>query len=508
MANKNSSLLVEMKCIVIRFPGVLALDHVDFDLRSGEVHVLLGENGAGKSTLIKVLSGAHLADEGVITIGGRKVEITSPQDALEQGLRFIYQELNLVSEIDIARNMFLGVEPMLTRFPGLVDKKALYRRAGELLKRFHIDLDPHEIVGELSVAQQKMVEIARALVTDARALILDEPTDVLEDRSRQDLFDVIHYLKKYRGVGFIYISHRYTEVHEIGDRVTILRDGRNTGSYDIKDISFDEMIEKMIGGKLEKQYPALAVPQTEEALRVERLSSGDRLHDISVSVHRGEIVGITGLMGAGKTELARAIAGDYPIDRGDIFVHGKKVNITDPAVAIQNGIAYMTEDRKRQGLILEHTLRNNYALPNIKRLSVAGLLQNRLISREAGEFMQKLNIKAPDIHTLAMQLSGGNQQKAVLAKWLGSHCKVLLFDEPTRGVDIKGRADLYHIMEELLEQGVGILMFTSDYAEALKMSHRVIVLHRGSTTKEFQRGGAQEEDILRVAIGAGKEKSL
>jgi ribose transport system ATP-binding protein len=488
-----------MRQITKRFPGVLALDQVNFELRPGEVHVLLGENGAGKSTLIKILSGAYSADEGEIYVNGKKVDINSPQDALDRGLRFIYQELNLVREIDIARNMFLGMEPM--RLPGIVNQKRLYEQAAELLKRFHIELDPREVVGKLSVTQQKMVEIARALTTQAQAIILDEPTDVLEDRSRNDLFEVIEQLKVEQNVGFIYISHRYAEVYELGDRVTILRDGQNVGTYNIADITFDAMIEQMIGGQIQKQYPELPKPSNEDALRVENITRQGVLQGIDLTVNKGEIVGVTGLMGAGKTELGRAIAGVDPLDSGTIAVHGQEVKHRNPRGAISNGIAYLTEDRKTQGLVLDLSIRDNYAMPSLPRLSVGGLVRHKQIDVESQEYMDRLDIKAPSIHTLTRQLSGGNQQKAVVAKWLGARAKVLIFDEPTRGIDINGRREIYQLMQELLRQGVGILMLTSDYTEALEMSHRIIVLRRGTIAREYQRGEPTEEDLLREAIG-------
>jgi ribose transport system ATP-binding protein len=497
----SSEYIVEMRNITKRFPGVVALDQVDFRLRPGEVHVLLGENGAGKSTLIKVLSGAYVADEGEIYINGEKVDVDSPQDALERGLRFIYQEINLVREIDIARNMFLGMEPMRSSLLGLVDQKRLYEQAAALLERFHIDLDPREVVGKLSVTQQKMVEIARALTTQARVIVLDEPTDVLEDRSRRDLFHVIHQLKEEQGVGFIYISHRYAEVYELGDRVTILRDGRNVGVHNIADIAFDRMIEEMIGGQIQKQYPTLPTPSREDALRVENIIQGSILKGIDLTVKQGEIVGVTGLMGAGKTELGRAIGGVEPIDEGTIYVHGRQVKHVDPRGAINNGIAYLTEDRKTLGLVLAHSIRNNYAMPSLERLSSFGLVKHKQIDDESQDYVDKLNIKAPSINTLARQLSGGNQQKAVVAKWLGAQAEVLIFDEPTRGIDINGRREIYRLMEELLRQGVGILMLTSDYTEALEMSHRIIVMRRGEIAKEYRRGEPSEEDLLREAIG-------
>ena len=497
-------LAVEMKDIVKLFPGVVALDRVNFQLRPGEVHVLLGENGAGKSTLIKVLSGAYVADGGEILVNGTLVKINVPQDSIALGLRFIYQELNLVKDIDIARNMFLGLEPTRLAALGVVNQKVLYKQARELLDGFHIDLDPRERVIRLSIPQQKMVEIARALTTNAKVIVLDEPTDVLEDQSRKDLFEVIRRLKKENGISFIYISHRYREVYEVGDRVTILRDGRNVGTYAIKDLDFDKMIEYMIGGQAKKQYPDLHTPSKDEALRVNKLSRSGYLHDISFSVKKGEIVGVTGLMGAGKTELGRAIAGADRFDSGVIFVGKQEVHFSSPEKATKQGIAYLPEDRKTMGLIQDHTIRNNYALPSLNRLSVGGflgLVQHGRIDSEIKDYMSQLSIKAPSMYTEARQLSGGNQQKAVVAKWLGARSKVLIFDEPTRGIDINGRREIYRIMEELLEDGVGILMLTSDYTEALEMSHRILVLHRGRICKEFQRGEATEADILREAIG-------
>jgi len=494
--------LIEMKGIVKRFPGVLALDHVDFALKKGEVHMLLGENGAGKSTLIKILSGAYTKDEGEIYISGEQVHISSPQDPLDFGCRFIYQEMNLVPELDVARNMFLGAEP--GQF-GFIRINELYEKADYYLKRFHIDLDPRDQVGRLSVTQQKLVEIAKALVKDAQVLVLDEPTDVLEDRSRKNLFDVIHELKESHDVGFIYISHRYAEVHEIGDRVTILRDGKNVGVYNIADISLDEILEQMIGRKIENQYPSLGTPQEREALKLADIRQGNRLNGVSLHVNKGEIVSITGLMGAGKTELGRAICGIDPCDSGEVYVDGKKIDFSTPNKAIDKGLAYLTEDRKNLGLTLIHSIRDNYGLPNANRLTKFGFIDHRKISRECDVYMQKLSIKAPNKETKAGQLSGGNQQKAVVAKWLGTDSKVLVFDEPTRGIDIAGRAEVYALMSSLLEQGIGILMLTSDYQEALEMGHRVVVLYHGRIVKEFKRGEAKEEDILRAAIGVQSE---
>ena len=494
----STPFVVEMRDIVKSFPGVLALNRVNFQLRAGEVHVLLGENGAGKSTLIKVMSGAYKTDSGQILIDGVPVSINNPQDSLDQGIRFIYQELSLAKNLDIARNMFLGKEPMKR---GLVDETVLYTRAAEYLKRFHIDLDPREMVSKLSVTEQKMVEIARALTTKTRAIVLDEPTDVLEDQSRKDLFQVIRQLKQEQGVAFVYISHRYAEVAEIGDRVTILRDGANVGTYDIKDLAFKKMIELMIGGEIKKQYPDLRIPSEENALRVENLHRGRILNGVSLVVKRGEIVGVTGLMGAGKTELGRAIAGVDRFDGGEVYVQDKRVRLHSPQDGIRDGIAYLPEDRKSLGLIQNHSIRDNYAYPSLYRLSRFGIVNQSGLDKEVVDIMARLVVKAPNAQTFAMQLSGGNQQKVVVAKWLGAQCQVLIFDEPTRGIDINGRREIYGIMEELLERGVGILMLTSDYAEALEMSHRIVVMRHGAICAEFKRGEAAESDILREAIG-------
>jgi ribose transport system ATP-binding protein len=367
-----------------------------------------------------------------------------------------------------------------------------------------MNLDPRAIVGRLSVTQQKLVEIARALVREAKVLVLDEPTDVLEDRSRQDLFDVIGDLKKTHNVGFIYISHRYSEVHQLGDRVTILRDGRNAGTYRTREISLDQIIEKMIGRRIEAQYPHLSAAGTEEALRIENIRQKEKLKGVSLTVHKGEIVSVTGLMGAGKTELGRAICGIDPCDGGEVYIQGQRVHFTTPERTIQAGLAYLTEDRKTLGLIQMHSIRDNYGLPSSFRLTRLGFINHRRINTETDQFIEKLNIRTPGRQTLAGQLSGGNQQKTVIAKWLGTRSKVLVFDEPTRGIDIRGRSEVYALMKELLDEGIGILMLTSDYNEALEMGHRVIVLYRGEIAREFARGEATEEDILRAAIGAGK----
>jgi len=492
--------LVEMRGIVKKFPGVVALDHVNFELKKGEVHVLLGENGAGKSTLIKVLSGAYVADEGEIFIEGQPVHIVSPEVALSRGLRFIYQEPSLVFDLDVARNIFLGIEPAQG---GLLKPFLLYQMAEELLRKMQIDLDPRKMVRHLSVTEQKMVEIARALATQARAIVLDEPTDVLESYARERLFTIIRNLKQ-EGVGFVYISHRYAEVYEIGDRVTILRDGKNVGTFNIKEISFETMIEKMVGKTLEKKHVSLPQPQEKEALRLEGVSRGKVLKNITIAVKKGEIVSITGLMGSGKTELAETIFGVYPKTGGSIYIEGERKEIQNPAQAIRWGIVFLPEDRKTEGLILDQTVRDNYGLPNASRLSRLGFVRFQSMNQEIERFIKGLQIKTPHRYTLAGQLSGGNQQKLVLAKWLGMNPKVFLLDEPTRGIDVLGRREIYRLITELASKGTAVLLFTSDYSEALEISHRILVMRRGEICQEFLRGEATEDLILKAAIGEVK----
>lgn len=494
--------LIEMTDIRKEFPGILALDDVDFSLRAGEVHALLGENGAGKSTLIKVLSGAQPCEGGKIFISGEEIELSDPRIALSKGLRFIYQEINLVPDIDIARNIFLGAEPTSDSKIGLVDKLKLYQHAAELLKKFHIDLNPRTVVSDLSVTQQKMVEIARALISDAKVIILDEPTDVLEDRSRNDLFDVIRKLKQEQNVGFVYISHRYQEVYEIGDRVTILRDGCNVGTWSIDDLSLDQLIEKLVGGETIHQFPALPAPREENALKVDKLFSGPRCRGISFDMRKGEILGVTGLMGAGKTELGRALAGIDLIKCGEIHIHGDPVGNQSPRPRINDGIVYLTEDRKQEGLITDQSIGDNYALASIDRFTSYTLVSYKEIDAEVDVQIKAFNIKTGDRSTLAGHLSGGNQQKLMLAKWLSTQAKLFIIDEPTRGIDIKGRFEVYRFMVELLNQGVSILMLTSDYAEALAMSHRIMILYRGAIADVVDPEITSEEQVLKIAVGA------
>lgn len=499
-----ADVLVEMKGITKRWPGVVALQDVDFSLHAGEIHMVLGENGAGKSTLIKVLSGAIAPDEGTISVDGMEMPYGSPATILNAGVRAIYQELSLCPDLDIARNLYLGMEPRT--IGGWIDTRALYRSAAEHLREIGLSLNPRRTVRTLSVTEAKLVEIARSLVSDTKVLILDEPTDVLEDSARNELFALIDRLRTARRIGFIYISHRYAEVHDLGDRVTVLRDGRHAGTYEIADLTLDEMIGKMVGGTVPRESTKRAAPRDEVQLELRSFGAPPRVQPMDLLVRSGEIVAITGLMGAGKTELARALAGVDP-GVGDVLVRGRPADLRSPRAAIRSGISFLTEDRKQQGLILDHTLSDNYALPNRNRLSRWGLVDHRRKKVEMRTHMQALAIKAHSDTVAARTLSGGNQQKVVLAKWLGLGTDVILFDEPTRGIDINGRRDFYRLISALAAEGTAVLVFTSDYAEAIELAHRVIVLQRGVVAGSFDATRTSERELLSTAINTPTERN-
>mgnify|MGYP006267515185 FL=1 len=488
-----------MTGITKKYPGVVALDDVHFELLAGEIHMVLGENGAGKSTLIRVLSGATAPDAGTIEVDGVEIQPGNPSIPIEHGIRAIYQELSLCPDLDIARNLYLGCEPLGPL--GIVHEKALYENAEEHLKEIGITLDPRRSVRSLSVTQAKMVEIARSLVSDTKVLILDEPTDVLEDAARQELFDLIHRLRAKRRIGFVYISHRYGEVHSLGDRVTILRDGRYQGTHAISDMTLEQMIDLMVGSATRAYEPDLPEPGERVRLSVSGFSVPPVVRDITFDLLGGEIIAFTGLMGAGKTELARGLAGVDPSE-GNVTLDGDTVSLDSPKSAIRAGISFLTEDRKQQGLVLDHSVADNYGLPNGARLSRFGLLNHRRKEREAAEQIRLLNVKTPSLSVAARTLSGGNQQKVVLAKWLGLNTRVILFDEPTRGIDINGRRDFYNVITGLAKNGTSVIVFTSDYAEAIHLANRIFVLREGTIVASFSNNGTIDEATL-LGIAAG-----
>jgi len=497
----DGEVLLSLKGVTKRFPGVLALDSVDMDVRSGEVHGLTGENGAGKSTLIKILAGAYSPDQGELQFDGQKLSHMTPIKAIEMGIACIYQELNLVPHLSVVENIFLGRE--IYRGSGrlrILDRKKMLKEAEELMRNLQLNLDVNSRTGNLGIGHQQMVEICKAVHSNAKLIIMDEPTSSLSEHEAQDLFRIIAQIKA-RGVTVIFISHRLDEVKRICDRVTVLRDGRLVATKDIADASVDEIIKLMVGREITNKYPKIASKPGVEALCVEGLERRGVLHDISFKAYTGEILGIAGLVGAGRTETARAITGADPIDGGRIRVMGKEVRIRSPRDSIDAGIAFLTEDRKSQGLILIDSIAFNSSIVKLEGYTKLGFLQLKEI-REASEKMaEELNIKAPSVDTVVGQLSGGNQQKVVIAKWLLSRAKIFIFDEPTRGIDVGAKVEVYNLMNQLVAGGASVIIICSEMDEVLGMADRILVMHEGRITAEFSQAEATQEKILYAASG-------
>jgi ribose transport system ATP-binding protein len=489
--------LIEARRIRKEFPGVLALADVDFDLRPGEVHVLLGENGAGKSTLIKIFSGLYKKDGGRISVDGTETEIGSPREALRLGISTIYQEFNLIPTLSVAENIFLGKEKMRGK---LIDWKRMFSEADALLDGLNLHVDSRTLVRDLGVAEKQMVEIAKALSERAKILILDEPTAVLTEREIDKLFSIIRDLRT-QGVGIIYISHRLEEVRQIGDRVTVLRDGARVGTIAIHEGDQGTWIRMMVGRELKDKFPPRSVTPGQELLRVEGLRRGRVLDDISFTLRRGEVLGLAGLVGAGRTELGRAIFGADRVTAGKIFLLGKEVRIASPSDAIANRICYLSEDRKSHGLISVLTVRENLTLAALARLCFANIINRRKESEVANEFVGRLQIRTPSLDRKVMFLSGGNQQKVIIAKWLCAQSDIFIFDEPTRGIDVGAKVEVYHLMNALVQQGAGVIMISSELPEILGMSDRILVMRRGAITGEFRREDATQEKVLSKAWG-------
>ncbi|KRF09782.1 sugar ABC transporter ATP-binding protein [Paenibacillus sp. Soil787] len=496
-----TSKLLEMKGISKSFPGVKVLEQVDFTLHRGEVHALMGENGAGKSTLMKILGGIYTKDSGSITVNGNVYDIASPSMAQNLGIVIIHQELNMVPHLTVMENIFLGREFTYGKSK-LINWRRMRQESHRYLSQLGLNIDPGTLVNELSVGQQQMVEIAKALSMQAEILVLDEPTAALTDREIEALFLVIASLKE-KGVGMIYISHRMEEIFRICDQVTVMRDGHYIGTEYIANTTMDHLVKMMVGREIKDRFPKVKVTLGEEKLTVGGLTQKGKLHDISLTVRAGEIVGIAGLMGAGRTELAKALFGVTPIDRGTISINGKPVSIHKPIDAIHAGIGLITEDRKDEGLLLPLSVNDNLALPNLKILSSFGFM-NRSKERELSDSMiKKLLIKTPNSEQKVGSLSGGNQQKVVIGKWLATSPQVLILDEPTRGVDIGAKKEIYDLMNELVSQGVAILMISSELPEVLGMSDRILVMHEGKISGEFTQEEATQEKIMLSATGGG-----
>jgi len=493
----NRKPLLEMRGIDKSFPGVHALKNVSLDLYSGEVLALLGENGAGKSTLIKILGGAHLSDAGDILIEGQTKQIFSPTDAQHARIAIIYQEFNLIPDLTVRENIFLGREKTRLGFVKAVEE---FQQAVQLFQKIGINIDPNARCGDLTVAQQQSVEIAKALSKNARIIVMDEPSATLTSQEVEHLFTIIRDLKAH-GIGIIYISHRIEEVFEMADKVMVLRDGGQVGTSDIKDITREKLIEMMVGRPIEAEFPKHTAYPGVERLRVENLSRGKVVQQVSFTVHAGEVLGFAGLVGAGRTETMRLIFGADKPDSGRIFVNGKEIEINDPTNAIQNRICLLTEDRKEQGLVLIHSCRENFGLPNLNRFTRGIFLDQRKERKEFSKYIESLKIKISSDEQLVMNLSGGNQQKVVLAKWLERNADILIFDEPTRGIDVGTKYEIYLLINRLTAEGKAIIMISSELPEILGISDRIIVMHEGRIEGEITDvANTTQEDILSMAI--------
>ena len=467
------------------------------------MHILVGENGAGKSTLMKILTGAYQKDSGSILFCGKPLENPTPREALDAGISIIYQEFNLIPHLSVAENIFIGREELFMDIPGKINWKKLYARAEETLERLDIHMNVRAKLKTLSVAQQQMVEIAKALSLNAKLIIMDEPTAALSENEIKTLFVDIRKIKE-AGVSVIYISHRLEEFEQIGDRVTVMRDGETIQTLNICDTNVDELIRLMVGRDIVEMYPKVRVQRGKELLRVENLSCKGVLHDISFNLHAGEVLGIGGLMGAGRTELARAIFGADSIDGGSIYVEGKRATIRNPRMAINAGIGFLTEDRKTQGLVLKMSVGKNITLPSLDKFRKLAHLDLRRENSEVNEFIRALHIKTPTHKKLARDLSGGNQQKVIIAKWLMTKSKIFIFDEPTRGIDVGAKYEVYNLMNQLAAEGAGIILISSDLPELLGMSDRIAVLCRGDMIAQLPIEEATQEKVLYYAAGGGK----
>ncbi|PYV37539.1 MAG: D-xylose ABC transporter ATP-binding protein [Acidobacteria bacterium] len=491
--------LLEMSGITKHFPGVLALDNAHLSVEAGECHALVGENGAGKSTLMKILSGAYRADAGLIKLDGETKHIDSPIAARRLGITMIHQELNLLPELTVAENIFLGHE--VVRGPlGWLDKRAMEKRSQELLESLGQKLSGRALIKKISLAQQQMVEIAKALSVKSKIIIMDEPSSILTDRELHELFDLISRLKQ-QNVAIIYISHRLEEIFKICERVTVMRDGRTIQTEGTGKLNQDQIIRLMVGREIEQFSPSQHSHPGEEILRLEAIEKAGKLHNIHLGLRKGEIVGLTGLVGAGRTELARVIFGADQPDSGRILLEGKPVSLRSPRQAIDLGIGLLTEDRKTQGLILNMMLRENTTLARLSRLVKRGFINVSAERSVTKKFIRDLLIKTPSTEQKVRNLSGGTQQKVVLAKWLFTESKILIFDEPTRGIDVGAKAEIYQLMWKLVSQGIAILMISSELPEILKMCERILVMHDGEITGELKREEADQEKIMALAMG-------
>lgn len=490
------SLLLEMKGIQKSFYGNQVLHAVDFSLEKGSVHALMGENGAGKSTLMNILVGIHKRDGGTVKIEGEEVEIDSPAMAQKLGIAMIHQELSSVVEMSVAENIFLGREPVKY---GLIDYRRMYQQTKELLEMLHIDLNPRTKMGSLRVADQQLVEIAKAVSQNARILVMDEPTSSITDREVENLYTIIRDLQE-RGTGIVYISHKMDEVYTITDKITILRDGESIATWETKEATHDMVVKAMVGRELTEQYPRREAEIGEPILELKGLTRTGEFEDISLTLHKGEILGLVGLVGAGRTELMQALFGLTKLEKGEIILKGEKVELRKPADAIKRGIAYVTEDRKGEGLVLPMSIAHNTTLASMKEFSNKVFIRSKEEKKQTDEILQNLKVKMASPKLAVKNLSGGNQQKVVLAKWMMKDPDVIIFDEPTRGIDVGAKAEIYKLMNNFVSEGKAIIMISSEMPEAMGMSDRILVISNHRLSGELEKDEFSQDQIMKMAM--------
>ena len=495
--------LLSMKNINKSFPGVLALDDVTLDILPSEIHALVGENGAGKSTLMRALSGISKIDSGTIYWKDTPVEISQPRDAQKLGISMIHQELAIIPYLDVGKNIFLGREPQL-KVSGVIDWKKLYKQAQEQLDKLGLDINPKAPVESLTIAQQQMVEVAKALSMDASLIVMDEPTSALTEKEVEALFS---YMKKLRenGVSIIFISHRLNEIQRVSDRITILRDGKWIGTSEVENLTQDDIVKMMVGREVEQSAKKQAKPSSEIVLKVENLSSGDEVHNVTFDLHKGEILGIAGLVGAGRSALAEAIFGSRKITSGYIELDHKKVKFASPQTAIEHGLGLVPEDRKAQGLFLNMAVWQNIVIAGIKKTTRFGFVRKAETQKISASLVDRLSIKTPNLGQQVKNLSGGNQQKVIIARWLSLKPKILILDEPTRGIDVGAKAEIHNLLKQLATEGVGVLMISSELPEILGVSDRILVMKEGYLVAELDPELSSQDEIMQAAAGSKDE---
>ncbi|MCL2865644.1 MAG: sugar ABC transporter ATP-binding protein [Lachnospiraceae bacterium] len=489
--------ILTMEGIDKSFPGVRALDQVSLEVRKGEVHALMGENGAGKSTLMKVLTGIYTKDAGKITYENKEVVFASPKAAQEAGVMIVHQELNMLNHLTVAQNIYIGREKMSGK---LIHDKAMNKAAAALFQRLNIEIDPTETMGNLTVGKQQMCEIAKAISHDSKVIVFDEPTAALTESEIKELFKIIRDLRA-KDIGIVYISHRMDEIKEITDRVTVLRDGAYVGTIDTEEATKEDIIQMMVGRVIyeEPKSKSNVAKDAPVVLEVKNLNAGRMVQNVSFRLHKGEILGFSGLMGAGRTETARVIFGADKMDSGEVFVNGQKVVIRSPQDAVRNGIGYLSEDRKRYGIVVAKTVAENTTMASLENFMAGLFINKKKEAQVAEEYVEKLKTKTPGVEQFVVNLSGGNQQKVVVAKWLVRNCDILIFDEPTRGIDVGAKSEIYHLMNELVKQGKSIIMISSEMSEVLRMSDRIVIMCEGRKTGEMDISEATQENIMHAA---------